>query len=124
MRVMYRWEGVYITGPLRGTPLPLMTSTILCPETVPLGEGPPTKEELLVYYPAKFTWEQLKTFVNSGYVWVSHHLMMSQVSIVRDLGLLKRDKKLQKRYEHWAEGIKEQHGSMGNRVFAEFLCLL
>lgn len=35
--------------------------------TVPLGEGTPTKEELLVYYPAKFTWRQLKTFVNSGY---------------------------------------------------------
>jgi hypothetical protein len=33
---------------------------------VPLGEGPPTKEELLVHYPAKFTWMQLKTFVNSG----------------------------------------------------------
>jgi hypothetical protein len=37
------------------------------PNTVQLGEGPPTKEELLVYYPAKFTWTQLKTFVNSGY---------------------------------------------------------
>jgi hypothetical protein len=84
-----------------------MTSTTLCPETVPLGDGPPTKEELLVYYPAKFTWKQLKTFVNSG-----------------DLGLLKRDKKLQQRYEFWAKGIKEQHGSMGNRVFAELLCLL
>lgn len=35
--------------------------------TVPLGEGIPTKEELLVYYPAKFTWKQLKTFINSGY---------------------------------------------------------
>ena len=37
------------------------------PSTVLLGEGTPTKEELLVYYPAKFTWRQLKTFVNSGY---------------------------------------------------------
>lgn len=37
------------------------------PHTVELGEGPPTKEELLIYYPAKFTWKQLKTFVNSGY---------------------------------------------------------
>lgn len=37
------------------------------PHTVQMGEGPPTKEELLVYYPAKFTWKQLKTFVNSGY---------------------------------------------------------
>lgn len=33
---------------------------------VPLGKGTPTREELLVYYPAKFTWKQLKTFVNSG----------------------------------------------------------
>jgi hypothetical protein len=37
------------------------------PHTVQLGDGPPTKDELLVYYPAKFTWKQLKTFVNSGY---------------------------------------------------------
>ncbi len=35
---------------------------------VPLRAGRPTREELLVYYPAKFTWAQLKTFVNSGYV--------------------------------------------------------
>jgi hypothetical protein len=34
---------------------------------VPLRRGPPTREELLTYYPAKFTWSQLKTFVNSGY---------------------------------------------------------
>ncbi|KAF4571536.1 hypothetical protein EYR36_008876 [Pleurotus pulmonarius] len=62
-----------------------------------LGTGPPTREELLAYYPAKFTWEQLKCFVNSG-----------------DLGLLKRDKKLQKRYNAWAEGIKGKYGSMVN----------
>lgn len=35
-------------------------------DTVPLGTGPPTREELLVYYPAKFTFQQLKTFINSG----------------------------------------------------------
>ena len=40
----------------------------LTPEIVPLGTGPPTREELLVHYPAKFTWKQLKVFVNSGYV--------------------------------------------------------
>ncbi|KAH9080391.1 hypothetical protein EDB83DRAFT_2339164 [Lactarius deliciosus] len=73
------------------------TLDVLCPQTVPLGEGPPTKEELVVYYPAQFTWKQLKTFVNSG-----------------DLGSLKRDKKLQQRYERWAGGIKEQYGSMAN----------
>jgi hypothetical protein len=40
------------------------------PHAVQLGEGPPTKEELLVYYPPKFTWKQLKTFVNSGYFYM------------------------------------------------------
>ncbi|KAH9983314.1 hypothetical protein BJV74DRAFT_850752 [Russula compacta] len=64
---------------------------------VQLGEGTPTKEELLVYYPATFTWRELKTFVNSG-----------------DLGLLKRDKKLQQRYERWIEGIKAEYGNMAN----------
>lgn len=39
---------------------------LLAPKDVPLRTGPPTKEELLVYYPSKFTWTQLKTFVNSG----------------------------------------------------------
>ncbi|KAF5369363.1 hypothetical protein D9758_002496 [Tetrapyrgos nigripes] len=59
--------------------------------------GPPTREELLNDYPAKFTWEQLKTFVNSG-----------------DLGLLKRDKTLQKRYALWAVGLREKYGGMVN----------
>lgn len=40
----------------------------LSPETVPLGTGLPTREELLVHYPAHFTWKQLKVFVNSGCV--------------------------------------------------------
>jgi hypothetical protein len=66
---------------------------------VPLGTGLPTREELLVHYPAKFTWHQLKTFVNSG-----------------DLGLLKRDRALQKRYNVWAVGIKEKYGSIGMPV--------
>ncbi|KZT28348.1 hypothetical protein NEOLEDRAFT_1176080 [Neolentinus lepideus HHB14362 ss-1] len=69
----------------------------LSDKTVPLGSGPPTREELLVYYPAKFTWHQLKTFVNSG-----------------DLGLLKRDKKLQQRYDVWAKGIRAEYGGMVN----------
>ncbi|KAI0712448.1 hypothetical protein C8Q76DRAFT_621600 [Earliella scabrosa] len=69
----------------------------LSPETVPLGTGLPTRQELLVHYPAKFTWHQLKVFVNSG-----------------DLGLLKRDKKLQARYNEWSEGIKREYGSIIN----------
>ncbi|KAH8085412.1 hypothetical protein BXZ70DRAFT_900205 [Cristinia sonorae] len=67
------------------------------PAEVPLRTGPPTKEELIAHYPAKFTWNQLKTFVNSG-----------------DLGLLKRDKKLQVRYDTWAKGIKGEYGSIVN----------
>lgn len=39
---------------------------------VPIGVGLPTRGELLAYYPAKFTWEQLKTFVNSGQVGILH----------------------------------------------------
>ncbi|RPD62635.1 hypothetical protein L227DRAFT_544227 [Lentinus tigrinus ALCF2SS1-6] len=69
----------------------------LNPETVPLGTGPPSREELLVHYPAKFTWGQLKVFVNSG-----------------DLGLLKRDRKLQVRYNEWANGIRAEYGSVVN----------
>ncbi|OAX41395.1 hypothetical protein K503DRAFT_735631 [Rhizopogon vinicolor AM-OR11-026] len=64
---------------------------------VPLRTGPPTREELLAHYPAKFTWDQLKAFVNSG-----------------DLGLLKRDKALQRRYDAWSPGIVKDHGSMVN----------
>ncbi|TFK73639.1 hypothetical protein BDN72DRAFT_893819 [Pluteus cervinus] len=70
---------------------------VLTPETVPLRTGPPTREELLVYYPAKFTWEQLKVFVTSG-----------------DLGLLKRDRSLHKRYGEWAVDIVEEYGSVVN----------
>ncbi|THH20585.1 hypothetical protein EW146_g786 [Bondarzewia mesenterica] len=73
----------------------------LSAENVQLGSGPPTREELLVYYPSKFTWQQMKTFVNAG-----------------DLGLLKRDKKLQKRYQRWAVGIKERYGSMVNYLLS------
>ncbi|KAL4246574.1 Protein of unknown function DUF3605 [Abortiporus biennis] len=72
-------------------------SQTLTKEIVPLRSGPPTKEEMLVYYPGKFTWNQLKTFINSG-----------------DLGLLKRDKALQSRYLLWGDGIREQYGSMVN----------
>ncbi|KAF9013198.1 hypothetical protein BDQ17DRAFT_1231617 [Cyathus striatus] len=75
----------------------IQTPAALTPANVPLRKGLPTREELLVYYPAKFTWHQLKTFVNSG-----------------DLGLLKRDIELQRRYDKWAVGIKEKYGSMVN----------
>ncbi|KAJ4482328.1 hypothetical protein J3R30DRAFT_2159166 [Lentinula aciculospora] len=74
-----------------------MTVEVGDASSVTLRTGPPTREELLVHYPAKFTWEQLKTFVNSG-----------------DLGLLKRDKKLQERYVVWTAGIKQEYGSIVN----------
>lgn len=63
--------------------------------SMPVGTGPPTKQEMLEHYPAKFTWEQLKTFINSG-----------------DLGLLKRHRKLQLRYNVWNKGIKQQYGTI------------
>jgi len=62
--------------------------------TVALRSGPPTTDELRIHYPACFTWSQLKAFINSG-----------------DLGLLKRDKKLQRRYNEWVVGIKKEYGS-------------
>ncbi|TEB40006.1 hypothetical protein FA13DRAFT_1680029 [Coprinellus micaceus] len=70
-------------------------SSIQTTNGTPLRGGPPTKEELIAHYPAKFTWKHMKTFVNSG-----------------DLGLLKRDKLLQIRYDDWAIGIRAQHGSL------------
>jgi hypothetical protein len=33
-----------------------------------------------------------------------------------DLGLLKRDRKLQVRYDAWAKGIKEEYGSTGTSI--------
>ncbi|KIJ45115.1 hypothetical protein M422DRAFT_29969 [Sphaerobolus stellatus SS14] len=65
--------------------------------SVTLREGPPSLAELAKFYPARFTWEELKSFMRSG-----------------DLGLLKRDPVLQQRYKVWAEGIKQQHGTITN----------
>jgi len=42
--------------------------TINAPATAYVGTGLPTHQELLDHYPAKFTWQDLKAFVNSGYV--------------------------------------------------------
>ncbi|EIW74721.1 hypothetical protein CONPUDRAFT_113308 [Coniophora puteana RWD-64-598 SS2] len=54
--------------------------------------GPPTLEELMADYQAKFTWEQLKRIISYG-----------------DLGLLKRDNKLQERYMIWSDVVRRQH---------------
>ncbi|KAH9936542.1 uncharacterized protein B0H18DRAFT_325908 [Fomitopsis serialis] len=75
----------------------LTSASNLTPETVPLRSGPPAREELLIHYPPKFTFHQLKTFINAG-----------------DLGLLKRDRKLQKRYDAWSAEIRKEYGSMVN----------
>lgn len=48
---------------------------------VPLRTGPPTREELLAYYPAKFTWDQLKTFVNSGYILFSIRTWLATLTL-------------------------------------------
>ena len=39
--------------------------------------------------------------------------LLALVDVVRDLGLLKRDKRLQQRYVRWTEGIKAEYGSTG-----------
>lgn len=39
----------------------------------------------------------------------------------RDLGLLKRDKKLQQRYDQWSAGIRKQYGSMVNYLLTHRL---
>lgn len=60
-------------------------ATMLSPKDVTLRTGPPTRQELLVYYPAKFTWTQLKTFVNSGYsldcLWTDFGLLNATISV-------------------------------------------
>lgn len=52
-----------MNGSTKAAPIPNLNDG-----EVPLRTGPPTREELLRYYPAKFSWTQLKTFVNSGLV--------------------------------------------------------
>nr|GAT49301.1 predicted protein [Mycena chlorophos] len=82
---------------------------------VPLGTGPPTREELEAHYPSQFTWDQLRAYIDSG-----------------DLGLLKRHKALQRRYDLWVATMKVEHGSMVNYLLnrrlqwgrPDTLCLL
>lgn len=40
-------------------------------------------------------------------------MKQSDVDPLRDLGMLKRDRALQRRYDEWAKGIKAEYGSMG-----------
>ena len=96
----------------------VQVSTIVMAEAedVPLGKGPPTREELLVYYPAKFSWHQLKTFINSGWDPTNFTQNYSFYILSSDLGLLKRDKALQIRYDLWLVGVKKQYGTIGEAI--------
>ena len=84
-------------------------------EHVPLGTGPPTLDEVRIYYPPKFTWWQLKLFINAGCVGSCFHVFPSQSTRLSssDLGLLKRHKKLQLRYAEWGKKIRAEYGSVG-----------
>ncbi|KAL0565094.1 hypothetical protein V5O48_016933, partial [Marasmius crinis-equi] len=64
---------------------------------IPIGTGLPTREELL----GKIR-RSIKRDTDAETVFCS------------DLGLLKRDKKLQQRYNLWSAGIKVQYGSLVN----------
>ena len=44
------------------------------------------REELLAHYPAKFTWTQLRTFVNSGYDFLIRHTFLRADSLAEILG--------------------------------------
>ena len=58
-------------------------------------------------------------------LWVLLHVVCfgghRRVVVSRDLGLLKRDKKFQQRYDRWIEGIKVEYGSNGNRSLSFLL---
>ena len=58
-----------------------------------------------------FTYAAQSAAESNGPVFVSR--IGGEKTSRRDLGLLKRDKKLQVRYEAWAKEIKEEYGSMG-----------
>lgn len=83
------------------------------PATTHVGTGLPTYQELLDHYPAKFTWQQLKTFVNSGSVPLNRLRHLPLTHDFSDLGLLKRDRMLQLRYRDWGEEIKKKWGTLG-----------
>lgn len=68
-----------------------------------------------MHYPPQFTFHQLKTFINAGSVAI-REVQVCDVhphNFDSDLGLLKRDKKLQERYNTWSAGIRQEYGSIG-----------
>ncbi|EJT99700.1 hypothetical protein DACRYDRAFT_117884 [Dacryopinax primogenitus] len=60
-------------------------------------EGLPTASEIAAIGPPMFTWEELMDIVDGG-----------------DLGLLKRQPALQRRYDEWTKGMKARHGTIEN----------
>ena len=58
-------------------------------------------------------------------LWVLLHVVCfdghRRTVVSRDLGLLKRDKKFQQRYDHWIKGIKAEYGSTGIRFMSVLL---
>lgn len=84
------------------------------PATAHVGTGLPTRQELLEHYPAKFTWQELKTFVNSGSVLPNPSRYLPLTDDFSDLALLKRDKTLQLRYNDWSDGIRKKWGTLGS----------
>lgn len=85
--------------------------------TVYIGTGLPTHQELLDHYPAKFTWQELKVFVNSGFVPLNRFRCLPLTNGFSELGLLKRDKMLQLRYNDWSEEIKQKWGTLGPYLY-------
>ena len=59
----------------------LLSTLNLTKDQVPLRTGPPTLQELILYYPPKFTWEELKTFINSGWVCLFYYLSAEPICI-------------------------------------------
>jgi hypothetical protein len=59
-----------------------------------------------------------------GMSWVLVNESLSDIPVCRDLGLLKRDRNLQKRYDDWSAGIAKEYGSIGKpRALPEFIVL-
>ncbi len=58
-------------------------------------------------------------------LWVLLHVISldrhRRIVVSRDLGLLKRDKRLQQRYDRWVGRIKAEYGSNGSRFLLSLL---
>lgn len=80
---------------------------------------PPTQAELLALYPAKFTWIQVKTFINDGYYILYIPSMFDLMTLRYSGRLLKRHPALDKRYGLWCAEICNKYGSIGESVYPQ-----